>query len=83
MLVLKCTIFSKNLLELLLSLTFYSLPKEKISQLHVHHIHFTRLLFALLKRIKFFFFSPVICIQLQINAHTESVRGQSTSTQTL
>lgn len=58
MLVLKCTILSKNLLELLLSLTFYSLPKEKISQLHVHHIHFTRLLLALLKKIKMLFFSP-------------------------
>lgn len=83
MLVPKGTILSKNLLELLLSLTFYSLPKEKISQLHVHHIHFTRLLLALLKRINMLFFSPVICIQLQINAHTESVHGQSTSTQTL
>lgn len=83
MLVLKGTILSKNLLELLLSLTFYSLPKEKISQLHVHHIHFTRIPPCFTKKDKYAFFSPVICIQLQINAHTESVHGQSTSTQTL
>lgn len=77
----------QNFPQLLLSLIFYSLSKEKSEYFNSK---FTiSILLTLLRMIHMvlYLFLPVICIQLQINAHlsvhTESEHGWSSDTQTL